>query len=218
MLLAATRPEVRTGSAHLVASEHASASDAALTNNLRATINELLAGENVSTWRIADSTGRIVLAAEPEFAGQRIMTDLLDATSRAIDDNKIQFVPPSLMNGNTLPQMGFIAPISTTADSKPIGVLVVRIDPRGSFSELFKAGQLGTTGETYAFDQQGRMISESRFLEQLKSANPALAKATTSVFIVNLRDYSNAAPGMPAAALPLTKMAAAAIAGKAGSN
>lgn len=87
--------------------------------------------------------------------------------------------------------MAFISPILATAATPglmPLGVLTVRLDPRGSFSGLFKASQLGLTGETYAFDQPGRMISKSRFLEQLKTNNSALAHVVSSIFTVNLHD------------------------------
>ena len=214
--LAASRPDVRADSIHLLATDYPSASDAALVTRLRETINELLAGQDATTWRVADPSGRIVIAAETGAGGQRLLTELLDATSRAIDTGKPQFVPPTLMDGGKLPQMAFIAPLSAAAGAKPVGVLVLRVDPRSTFSRLFVAGQFGKTGESFAFDQQARMISESRFLDQLKARGGALADATTSVFTVNLRNYSGATADTPATALPMTAIAAAAVAGRAG--
>ena len=48
-----------------------------------------------------------------------------------------------------------------------IAILSLKLDPFGTFYRLLEQGRLGETGETYAFDQQGRMRTESRFLGQL---------------------------------------------------
>jgi eukaryotic-like serine/threonine-protein kinase len=216
VLLAAGRPEVRADGAHLLTIEHATAADGVIANRLRQTITELLAGQDATAWRLADPDGKIVLASDTGVVAPRLLTELLDAAGRAITTNTPQFVPPMLMDGGKLPRMAFIAPLVPTPGAKPAGVLVMRIDPRGAFSRLFRAGQLGETGETYAFDQHARMISESRFLAQLASRGGALANATTSVFTIHLRDFSAAAPDAPPETLPMTAMAASAVAGHAG--
>ncbi len=46
-------------------------------------------------------------------------------------------------------------------------VLGLRIDPEKEFSRLTSLGRFGETGETYAFDKDGRMVSESRFDDSL---------------------------------------------------
>ncbi len=48
-----------------------------------------------------------------------------------------------------------------------VGVLGLRIDPDKEFSRIMQLGRFGETGETYTFDNQGRMASESRFDEDL---------------------------------------------------
>ena len=216
VLLAAGRPEVRADGTQLLATEHRTAADAVIADRLRQTITELLAGQDAITWRLADLDGKIVLASDTGAVSPRLLTELLDAAGRAVTTNTPQFVPPTLMDGGKLPRMAFIVPLASAPGGKPVGVLVMRMDPRGSFSRLFSAGQLGETGETYAFDQQARMISESRFLTQLSSRGGTLANATTSVFTVHLRNFSGAAPDAPPETLPMTAMAASAVAGHAG--
>ena len=44
-----------------------------------------------------------------------------------------------------------------------IAVMTVRIIPEFNFSRVARIGKLGKTGETYFFDQTGRMLSKSRF-------------------------------------------------------
>jgi len=49
-------------------------------------------------------------------------------------------------------------------------LLVVRLRPFGYFNQITRLGRLGETGETYVFNRQGLMISESRFRQQLLAA------------------------------------------------
>lgn len=51
---------------------------------------------------------------------------------------------------------------------KVIAVLAVRLEPSKNFSRIIKLGRIGESGETYAFDKKGVLISESRFDDELK--------------------------------------------------
>ena len=50
-----------------------------------------------------------------------------------------------------------------------VGALTFRLDPRGEFSDIFLRGRMSDTGETYAINKDGLLISESRFPDQLAS-------------------------------------------------
>lgn len=52
--------------------------------------------------------------------------------------------------------------------NKVIAVFAFRIDPESDFTELLRRGRIGETGETYAFNQSGIMLSNSRFISELK--------------------------------------------------
>lgn len=67
-------------------------------------------------------------------------------------------------------------------------MLAFRIDPAEDFTAILERGRLGATGETYAFDRRGRLVSESGF--------PVVAPSER----------------------PLTRMAAAAVRGERGSD
>ena len=49
------------------------------------------------------------------------------------------------------------------------GALALVIDPEREFTRILSVARLGQSGETYAFDQRGLLISRSRFDDQLKT-------------------------------------------------
>lgn len=49
-----------------------------------------------------------------------------------------------------------------------IAVLGLRMDPEETFSRIFSVARIGETGEAYAFDHEGYMLSSPRFPEELK--------------------------------------------------
>ena len=111
------------------------------------------------------------------------------------------------------------------ADGEIIAAFYVSKDARGSFTEILQVAQLGETGETYAFDSDGLMLSESRFIDDIR-ASGLLAKLTMTPTIdesaqVNLevRDpggelAAGFAPALEVGARPLTLAAALAIASR----
>ena len=50
---------------------------------------------------------------------------------------------------------------------KVIAALTLRIDPEVDFTNIIRRGRIGQTGETYAFNNKGRLISESRYDDEL---------------------------------------------------
>ncbi|WP_372645276.1 PAS domain S-box protein [Ancylomarina sp.] len=51
-----------------------------------------------------------------------------------------------------------------------VAILLISIDPFKNFTKIFKHGRIGDSGENYAIDKAGRLLSESRFPDQLKAA------------------------------------------------
>jgi eukaryotic-like serine/threonine-protein kinase len=66
-----------------------------------------------------------------------------------------------------------------------VGALALIINPDKEFSRILSVARSGTSGETYAFDQTGLMISHSRFDSQLKELG--LLDATNISSALNLR-------------------------------
>ena len=120
-----------------------------------------------------------------------------------------------------LPTMSVAAPI-LDENGKALAVLALRIRPEESFTEILHVARLGESGETYAFDRNGLLLSQCRFDEELKRigllADQPDAK---SILMVEVRDpqvnmATGARPNLKRAEQPLTPLIAQAIDGKGG--
>jgi hypothetical protein len=118
-----------------------------------------------------------------------------------------------------LPTMFAWAPLLNDA-GKVIGALGIRLRPETQFSDILAIAQVGQTGETYAFDRHGVMVSESRFDDELHRAG-VLAESEDSILNLQLRDpgvnmLAGKRPEQRRAEQPFTQMAAAALQGESG--
>jgi hypothetical protein len=108
-------------------------------------------------------------------------------------------------------------------EGAPAAVLAFIIQPERDFTRILRVGRPGKSGETYAFDGQGLMISQSRFDEHLRKIG-LLSKGSSARAILNvqIRDPGgNLLQGFrpaPRSKQPLTLMAASAISGKTDFN
>jgi len=82
--------------------------------------------------------------------------------------------------------MQVAAPVRDT-DGSIIGALALIINPDKEFSRILSVARSGVSGETYAFDQTGLMISHSRFDTQLKELG-LLDPTNTSALNLRLHD------------------------------
>ena len=74
-------------------------------------------------------------------------------------------------------------------DGKPVAALALRIAPDKDFTRILQIAQSGKTGETYAFDKDGLLLSESRFDEELKRIGLLVDEpGRQSILTVTLRD------------------------------
>ncbi|MBF0621229.1 MAG: transporter substrate-binding domain-containing protein [Magnetococcales bacterium] len=62
--------------------------------------------------------------------------------------------------------MFFAVPIRDV-DGSVLAVLTQRLMPKEQMSQIMHSGRIGRTGETYIIDLEGRIVTESRFVEQL---------------------------------------------------
>ena len=84
------------------------------------------------------------------------------------------------------PTMFAGAPIKDET-GKVIAVLTFRVNPAEAFSKILQRGRIGETGETYAFDRNAFMISESRFSDQLRQSG-LIAPDQTDMLNIMLHD------------------------------
>ncbi|WP_262692609.1 hybrid sensor histidine kinase/response regulator [Kordiimonas aestuarii] len=118
------------------------------------------------------------------------------------------------------PTMFALAPLRDR-DGNVIAVFTLRINPLNDFAAIFARGRMGLTGETYAFNKHGLMISESRFTDTLELVG-LLRRGEASMLNIPVHDPGyNAFDGsrdVDIDASPPTAMAKSALAGGNGEN
>jgi polar amino acid transport system substrate-binding protein len=113
------------------------------------------------------------------------------------------------------------APIRNSK-GKIIAIGAVKISPYKQLSKIFMHGRMGKTGETYAFNDKGQILFESRFKEELKKIG-LLKKDKNEVYNLKLSDPGgNLLQGykskVPRDKLPLTYAVRNALSGDNGTN
>jgi hypothetical protein len=121
-----------------------------------------------------------------------------------------------------VPTMFAAAPL-LDAEGEFLGAICLRIRPDVDFTRILSVGNFGDSGETFAFDEQGVVLSRTRFEDQLKHIGLLQDKPyVTSVLNLEVRDpgvdltRTTARPSQTRGELPLTKMAASAVTGESG--
>jgi len=158
----------------------------------------------------------------------RIASQALDLLNRAFKGETVM-VPPiwedvdlTSSSGNkvgSLPTMFFVAPVKNI-QGQIIATVARQVDPSRDFTRLIQLGRIGKTGETYAFGRYGKLLSQSRFDEDLRKAG-LLDEGEKSILSVGVRDpgvdmTKGFSPSVPRYQQPLTLMAQQATKGKSG--
>jgi serine/threonine protein kinase len=130
----------------------------------------------------------IITPFKPEMLLQRRAARLASGLMRTNDVRRLnnRFAAASIGRARrgdvTLMQVA--APIRDNAN-KVVGALALIINPDQEFSHILSVARSGVSGETYAFDQTGLLISHSRFDDQLKQLG--LLESTNTSSALNLR-------------------------------
>ncbi len=120
-----------------------------------------------------------------------------------------------------LPTMFTIGPI-TDAKGTPIAALGLRIRPEDQFTRILQTVRFGESGETYAFDKNGLLLSQSRFDEVLKQLGLLADQPDSrSILTMEIRDpqvnmAEGERPTKRRKEQPLTRLAAEGVQGKNG--
>ncbi len=120
-----------------------------------------------------------------------------------------------------VPTMFVAAPIRD-ANFQVVAALALRIRPEKEFTRILQLGRMGYSGETYAFDKNGLMVSNSRFDENLILLGLLPdTEQSRSILTISIRDpggdmTQGHRPKVRRAELPLTEIVAAATSGKSG--
>lgn len=178
---------------------------------------------------VATKSKRIVGALHDELVGKNIES-YASFLERALEGRSTVSHPlPSVVlvpdiKGRLragVPTMFTAAPVRDAA-GEVVGVLALRIRPEVDFTRILQVAQKGKSGETYAFDKNGLMLSESRFDNDLKRIGRIPdTEDSRSILTVILKDpqvdlLTNPRPPGSLSDLPLTRAVAAAVAGNSG--
>lgn len=113
-----------------------------------------------------------------------------------------------------------IAPISTGGVVR--GYFALRLDPLAEYASTFRIGRTGISGETFAVDRLGRLLTETRYADDFRIAG-LLAQGHASMLHLEIRDPGanvtiGDVPSGPYAQWPLTEAVQAVTAGGRGAN
>ena len=113
-----------------------------------------------------------------------------------------------------------VAALIRDASGDPRCILACRLDPHKGFTTILQRGRIGESGETYAINRNAKLISESRFDEDLIQIG-LIRRGERSLLNVESRDpggnlLTGYRPSLPRDRQPLTVMAEAAVSGRSG--
>ena len=188
-----------------------------------------MASQDFVGYFVTDRQMKILAGSHAELMG-RTVPQFESFLLKTLDGNSAISAPfPSvvLMKDDSgqmrtgLPTMFVSAPIRD-AGFQVVGALALEIRPELEFTRILQLGRIGISGETYAFNKQGLLVSNSRFDEDLMLMGllPDVPGAKSILNLTLRNPGGNMAKGFRSkirrAELPLTKMAANAVAGEAG--
>jgi PAS domain S-box-containing protein len=132
---------------------------------------------------IAPDLANIASLSDENLGQANLIANQVPDLMRRVFEGKPVLTPPLFADlslpdylGAIMPNsrvMFFVAPIAGD-NGQTIAALAVRIDPARDFTAILQPGQIGQSGETYLFDKNGVMLTESRFDDRLRSAGAIL--------------------------------------------
>ena len=190
---------------------------------LRELLEPLIDTDDYLGFAIIDTTGLILAASDDRVIGERLTAAGQASLARVFAQQSAWIAPTwrgqhldsvDLQEDITL--MGVAASIKGNS-GRPLAALLLYIPPEKDFSRILSIARIGASGDTYAFDASGLMLSDTRHLDELKAAGILPDTPTVrAVLRIQLRDpggnllrgYHN---DTPMAGRPLTRLIAAAI-------
>ncbi len=178
---------------------------------------------------VADRSHRILSASQHALVGQDDIPEYHSFLAECLEGKTVvspPFASVVMLPDETgrlrvgQPTMYACAPLRDES-FQVVGVLALQIRPEREFTGILQLGTVGVSGETYAFNEEGMMVSNSRFDEELMLLGILPDRENSrSILNVSLRDpggnmLDGYRPQTRRSKLPLTRMAADAIAGNA---
>ena len=143
---------------------------------------------------VFDRTGLQIAALLDKPVGQRQLIKLSDFVKRSMEGETVVSLPfvaeTSLPNihgqwKEQWPTMFVSAPVRDYS-GEVVAVLAFRLRPEIEFSRITETGRTGESGETYAFDATGLLLSNSRFENRLRDIG-VLSENPDQMSMLNVR-------------------------------
>lgn len=153
----------------------AARSKATIAKELAHSLGPAMTSHGYIGFNVVDRAKTIVASSEAELVGQQSNAVVAHGISAALDGATtvttpfksraaIQAVDGTFQAG--VPTMFVFAPVRDE-HLQVVAVLGLRIDPVEDFTSILQLGRINESGETYAFDRSGLLLSNSRFDDEL---------------------------------------------------
>ncbi|HOX58830.1 MAG TPA: serine/threonine protein kinase [Verrucomicrobiota bacterium] len=196
--------------------------DSAPARTLQLYLQPLLEAQGYLAYVVVSPDKKVLAATQPQMVGTTTPRPYDLFLNKALNGQLAVSRPfarqvhtNELFEGAT---MFVAAPVKSTNDTV-IAVLSLRIRPEREFSSIFSVAQMGETGEAYAFDRTGLMLTTTRVDPELKVLGliPP-GRENTAILNLKLLDpeeelRAGDPPAKPRDQLRLTRMAASATMG-----
>ncbi len=166
---------------------------------LRDQMSLLLSGTTFQRFRLVEPDGVVLASSDPAEIGQPTAKASGPAPGWATTQGVRLWMPYGSRSGAV--RMAVSASIAL--EGRPLAALLLVFDPTHEFYAILSAARSGSTGETYAFDRTGRLISPSRFDEALRAGGQLGPEAPAAELQLERRD-PDAAPEAPRSSRPFT--------------
>jgi hypothetical protein len=138
-----------------------------------------------------DTAGRIVSRSGAFQLGPSLHVTQATQLVRVLEDDSTRLLALSTARdaGTDSPHKSVLIVATPVKDEagKPIGVLALQMAHARDFSRVVYEARTGETGENFIFDRDGRMLSNSRFEDQLRAVG-LLAPGESSAGNFEVRD------------------------------
>jgi hypothetical protein len=197
---------------------------------IRRSLSSMMSSHDYVGYIVSNKSKKIIAASHEDLIGKQDLPEYDGFLTAALQgepavcppfSSKVALKDEAGGVRTGVPTMFVCAPIRDE-NFEVVAALGLRIRPELEMTRILQLGHFGETGETYAFDQTGILVSNSRFDNDLIMLGLLVDRPESkSILNVELRDPQGSLvdgyrPKLRRSELPLTKMVEQAIAGNSG--
>lgn len=205
---------------------------AQLRDTLNRDLGSFLTAHEFTSYFLCDKEATIVASSQAELLGKSQIEEYRGFVRAALKGQTTVSAPfksvSAIKNADgvlqyNVPTMFVAAPVRDST-FQVVAAIAFRIRPEAGFTSILQTGRIGESGETYAIDKNGVMVSNSRFDDDMILAG-ILPETDSAASILNVRIVDPGGdvtagfrPGVRRSELPLNLMARSVTAGETGRN